>query len=938
MSFATHSENAEYVEGLYAQYQRDPSTLPEEWQHFFRGFEFGFARSETAGEPAEAVEAAAASPQQSQIEAFEGLLALEGVRALVQAYRQMGHFVARLDPLGDDRESLPLLDLMEFGLAEEDLERAVGNGGFLGSTDGTLKGLLSKLKTTYCRSIGVEYMDIPDKDQRDWLQERIEPCLNNPNLSAEAARRVLARLIAAEEFEQFLHTRYVGQKRFSLEGGESLVPLLDELVNTGSKLGVEEMVLGMAHRGRLNVLAHLLHKPYEEILAEFEGTDRTDRDDDEGDVKYHKGYSCDHVTDEGRKVHLSLSFNPSHLELVDPVIEGIVYAKQAYLRDAEGARVVPVLIHGEAAFTGQGIVSETLNLSELPGYRTGGTIHVIINNQLGYTAQANETRFTPYPTDVAKEIQAPVFHVNADDPEAVIQAAQVAMEFRHRFKVDVIIDLWCYRRYGHNEADDPTLTQPLMYQKIAEHPTILHLYSFQLMAQNKISQEEADDIRSRVRTRLEEAQQIARRLQVQPHTASFGGVWQGLTWAPNDWSAHTAVDAKILQQIVERATQVPEGFALHRTIQRMVEARRAMAAGQTPIDWGCGEVMAFGSLLREGVPVRLTGQDSQRGTFAHRHAVWHDTQTGAKHIPLQCLERDQAEFVVLNTMLSELAVVGFEYGISSADPRRLVLWEAQFGDFVNGAQMIIDQFLSSGEAKWQRMSGLVLLLPHGYEGMGPEHSSARLERFLQLCAKNNMQVAYPTTPAQLFHILRRQVHRNFRKPLVLMTPKSLLRHKQCVSALAEFSAGTFQRVIDDSIIDDPAAVSRIVLCTGKIYYDLVAARSQGKDGNGVALLRVEELYPFPTDELQAAFSRYPAAKQFYWVQEESQNMGAWFFVQPYIDKLLPAHCELNYVGRDEAASPATGSGLLHQTEQREIVEQALGRSRKIVLHQQRQSG
>lgn len=938
MSFATHSENAEYVEGLYAQYQRDPSTLPAEWQHFFRGFEFGFARSETAGEPAEAVEPAEAAPQQSQIEAFEGLLALEGVRALVQAYRQMGHFVARLDPLGDDRESLPLLDLMEFGLTEEDLERAVGNGGFLGRTDGTLKGLLSKLKTTYCRSIGVEYMDIPDKEQRDWLQERIEPCLNNPNLSAEAAHRVLARLIAAEEFEQFLHTRYVGQKRFSLEGGESLVPLLDELVGTGSKLGVEEMVFGMAHRGRLNVLAHLLHKPYEEILAEFEGTDRTDRDDDEGDVKYHKGYSCDHVTDEGRKVHLSLSFNPSHLELVDPVIEGIVYAKQAYLRDSEGARVVPVLIHGEAAFTGQGIVSETLNLSELPGYRTGGTIHVIINNQLGYTAQANETRFTPYPTDVAKEIQAPVFHVNADDPEAVIQAAQVAMEFRHRFKVDVIIDLWCYRRHGHNEADDPTLTQPLMYKKIAEHPTILHLYSFQLMAQNKISQEEADDIRARVRTRLEEAQQIARRLQVQPHTASFGGVWQGLTWAPDDWSAHTAVDAKILQRIVERATQVPEGFSPHRTIERMVKARRAMAAGQAPIDWGCSEVMAFGSLLREGVPVRLTGQDSQRGTFAHRHAVWHDTETGAEHIPLQCLERDQAEFVVLNTMLSELAVLGFEYGISSADPRRLVLWEAQFGDFVNGAQMIIDQFLSSAETKWQRMSGLVLLLPHGYEGMGPEHSSARLERFLQLCAKNNMQVAYPTTPAQLFHVLRRQVHRNFRKPLVLMTPKSLLRHKQCVSALTEFSVGTFQRVIDDADIDDPAAVNRVVLCTGKIYYDLVTARSQQKDGNEVALLRVEELYPFPAAELQAAFNRYPAAKQFYWVQEESQNMGAWFFVQPHLDKLLPAHCELNYVGRDEAASPATGSGLLHQTEQREIVEQALGRSRKIVLHQQRQSG
>ncbi|MDE2741379.1 MAG: 2-oxoglutarate dehydrogenase E1 component [Gemmatimonadota bacterium] len=933
MSFATHSENAEYIEALYEQYQRDPSAIPEEWQHFFRGFEFGFARSETASEP---------EPDQTALqsieEATEGLLVLEGVQALVQAYRQMGHFVARLDPLGYDRRSLPLLDLIEFGLAEEDLDKTVGNGSFLGRTDGTLKGLLIKLKTTYCRSIGVEYMDIPDKDQRDWLQERVEPCLNNPNLSEDETRRVLARLIAAEEFEQFLHTRYVGQKRFSLEGAESMVPLLDELVSTGSKLGVEEMVIGMAHRGRLNVLAHLLHKPYEEILAEFEGADRTDRDDDEGDVKYHKGYSHDHVTEEGRKVHLSLSFNPSHLELVDPVIEGIVYAKQAYLHDDEGERVVPVLIHGEAAFTGQGIVSETLNLSELPGYRTGGSVHIIINNQLGYTALADETRFTPYPTDIAKEIQAPVFHVNADDPEAVMQAARVAMEFRHRFKVDVFIDLWCYRRHGHNEADDPTLTQPLMYKKIAEHPTILHLYSFQLIAQNRISQEEADDIRARIRTRLEEAQQIARRLQVQPQISSFGGVWQGLTWAPDDWSAQTAVDAKILQRIVERATQVPEGFSLHRTIQRMVEARRAMAAGQAPIDWGCSEVMAFGSLLREGVAVRLTGQDTQRGTFAHRHAVWHDTATGAEHTPLQCLERDQADFVVINTMLSELAVLGFEYGISSADPRRLVLWEAQFGDFVNGAQMVIDQFLSSGEAKWQRMSGLVLLLPHGYEGMGPEHSSARLERFLQSCAKNNMQVAYPTTPAQLFHILRRQMHRNFRKPLVLMTPKSLLRHKQCVSELEEFSTGTFQRVIDDANVADPAAVSRVVLCTGKIYYDLVAARSEQNDSDKVALLRVEELYPFPTAELQAAFDRYPAAKQFHWVQEESQNMGAWPFVQPLLDELLPAHCELNYVGRDEAASPATGSGHLHETEQREIVEQALGRSREVVLHQRRQSG
>ena len=931
MAFATHGENAEYIEALYAKYQRDPGDVPEEWRQFFRGFEYGFERS--ADPPGESEET-----ELQSMEAQEGLLVFVGVQALVQAYRQMGHFIARLDPLGHNRQDLPLLDLVEFGLAEEDLDKTVGNGGFLGRTDGTLKGLLSRLKTTYCRSIGVEYMDIPDKDQRDWLQERIEPCLNKPDLSGETARRVLARLIAAEEFEQFLHTRYLGQKRFSLEGAESMVPLLDALVDTGSGLGVEEMVIGMAHRGRLNVLAHVLHKPYEEIIAEFEGADRTDRDEDEGDVKYHKGYSCDFVTDEGRKIHLSLSFNPSHLELVDPVIEGIVYAKQAYLHDDDGERVVPVIIHGEAAFTGQGIVSETLNLSELDGYRTGGTIHIIINNQLGYTAQVDETRFTPYPTDVAKEIQAPVFHVNADDPEAVLQAAQVAMEFRHRFKVDVFIDLWCYRRHGHNEADDPTLTQPLMYREIAGHPTILHLYSFQLIAQNKVTREEADDIRARIRTRLEEAQQIARRLQVQPDTSPFGGVWQGLTWAPDDWSAQTAVDASVLQRIVDRSTRIPEGFTLHRTIRRVVQARRAMAAGKAPVDWGCSEVMAFGSLLREGVPVRLTGQDSQRGTFAHRHAVWHDTETGAEHVPLQCLEQEQGSFVVLNTMLSELAVLGFEYGISSADPKRLVLWEAQFGDFVNGAQMIIDQYLSSGEAKWQRMSGMVLLLPHGYEGMGPEHSSARVERFLQLCAKNNLQVACPTTPAQYFHILRRQMHRNFRKPLVLMTPKSLLRNRQCVSELGEFSSGTFRPVIDDANVADPAAVGRVVLCTGKIYYDLAAARGEGKSSGEVAVVRVEELYPFPAAELKAAFDRYSAAKQFYWVQEESQNMGAWIFVRPLIEKLLPPHCELSYLGRDEAASPATGSGHLHETEQREIVEQALGRGIGMVLHQRRQSG
>ena len=926
-SFDSHSENAEYVDALYQQYLRDPDSLTEDWRSFFKGFEYGFLRSEeeapTDGEPVH-------TPPGE--ERRYGQRTDKGVQAIVQAYRQLGHFVAKLDPLGHNRQSLPLLELSEFGLSEEDMEKGVGNAGFLGQVDGSLKGLLSKLKTTYCDSIGVEYMDIPDKEQRTWLQERIEPCFNQPSLSEEDSHKILARLMSAEEFEQFLHTRYIGQKRFSLEGGESLVPLLDELVSSGSELGVEEVVIGMAHRGRLNVLAHLLNKPYENIFAEFEGADLSDRADNEGDVKYHKGYSYDHVTAKGRKVHLSLSFNPSHLELVNPVIEGIVYAKQAYLHDSDGQRVVPVLIHGEAAFTGQGIVAETLNLSELKGYRTGGTIHIIINNQLGYTATPDETRFTTYPSDVARQIQAPVFHVNADDPEAVVHAARMAMEFRNRFRVDVIIDMWCYRRFGHNEADDPTLTQPLMYQQIAKHPTILHLYSCQLIAQEKISQEKVAEMQTRIRSQLDEAQEIARRLQVQPYSSTFGGVWQGLTWAAEDWSAHTAIDAKTLVQVVGRATEVPEGFALHRTLQRMVKARRAMAAGEEKVDWGCAEMMAFGSLLMEGVPVRLTGQDSQRGTFAHRHAAWHDVETGAVHVPLQHLSRDQAEFAVINTMLSELAVLGFEYGISAADPRRLVVWEAQFGDFVNGAQMIIDQFLSSGEAKWQRMCGLVLLLPHGYEGMGPEHSSARLERFLQLCAKNNMQVAYPTTPAQLFHLMRRQIHRNFRKPLVVMTPKSLLRHKLCVSSLEDFIDSTFKRVIDDQGVGKPTTVRRVVLCTGKIYYDMLAARLKQAVTQSVALVRIEELYPFPEEELRTVFARYPATEQVYWVQEESENMGAWHFARPYIAELLPTNCDLGYVGRDEAASPATGSGKIHQSEQQEIVDQALDlRGQEVVL-------
>ncbi len=922
--------NAEYIDQLYAQYQRDPDSLDEYWVAFFQGFELGYQRSDEEGEGGapEAVTTTsvaspppvpAVTPPSSPPVPAPGSGPGKDVYAVVQAYRQLGHFIAPLDPLGHSPQSHPLLALGEFGLAEADLDQQVDSGGFLGSTDGTLRHLIEQLRATYAGTLGVEFESIVDKDQRNWLQQRMEPNLNRPGRSRSQQRRLFERLLAAQEFERFLHTRYIGQKRFSIEGGEALVPLLDTLVDSGSDQGVEEVVVGMAHRGRLNVLAHLLRKPYDAILGEFEGAAQEAYSEEEGDVKYHLGYSYDHITTQGRKIHLSLSSNPSHLELVDPVIEGIVHAKQDYLHDTRRSRVVPVLIHGEAAFTGQGIVAETLNLSELEGYRTGGTIHIIINNQLGYTATPEETRFTPYPTDVARQIQAPVFHVNADDPEAVVHAAELAMGFRAEFKVDVLIDLWCYRRHGHNEADDPSLTQPLMYQEIAEHPTVVDQYADKLVADGALSAGSIEAMHRKIRGQLDKAQEMAREARPQPQAAAFGGVWKGLAPAGDNWDADTAVDAERLARLGHLATQVPEGFSLSRTLQRLLAARLEMAEGKQPFDWGGAEMLALATLLEEGIPVRLVGQDSQRGTFAHRHAVWHDIRTGRRHVPLAQLEEEQGPFVVLNTMLSELAVLGFEYGISSADPRRLVIWEAQFGDFVNGAQLIIDQFICSAETKWQRMCGLVMLLPHGYEGMGPEHSSARLERFLQLCAKNNMQVCYPTTPAQYFHVLRRQMHRKFRKPLILMTPKGLLRHRRAVSELTAFTQSGFQCAIDDPDVDEPAAVRRLVLCSGKVYYDLVAARSQG-DGN--ALVRVEQLYPFPQEQVGQILQRYEGLKEVVWVQEEARNMGAWAFVEPLLEEML-GEVPLHYAGRDEAASPATGSYQVHQAEQEDIVEQAL---------------
>ena len=918
--------NAAYIDQLYAQYQRDPSALDQYWTAFFKGFELGYQRSETDDTAAVLEDASTSGPGQDaydmaqRITDFGVLLELrQSVYSVVGAYRQFGHLIARLDPLGHSARSHPLLALAEFGLSEDDLDKPLGGGGFLGQTDGTLRHLIEQLHATYAGTLGVECESIADKDQRTWLQQRMEPSLNEPALSDSRKRQILERLMAAQEFERFLHTRHVGKKRFSIEGGEALVPLLDTLIEIGSAQGLEEMVIGMAHRGRLNVLAHLLRKPYQVILGEFEGTAREGHSAEEGDVKYHLGYSYDHISARGRKIHLSLSFNPSHLELVDPVIEGIVHAKQDYLHDTERCRVMPVLIHGDAAFTGQGTVAETLNLSQLEGYRTGGSIHIVINNQLGYTATPQETRFTPYPTDVAQQIQAPVFHVNADDPEAVVHAAELAIGFRHEFKVDVLIDLWCYRRHGHSEGDDPALTQPLMYREIARHPTVVDQYAEKLVGEGVVEAGEIKAMHRHIRSQLDKAQEMVEQaLPLPPPVPAFGGVWKGLAPAGDDWDAETAVDADRLTRLGQVATKVPEGFALSRTVQRIMTARREMAEGSQPVDWGCAEMLALASLLQEHIPVRLVGQDSQRGTFAHRHAVWHDVRSGQRHVPLAHVDEEQGAFVVLNTMLSELAVLGFEYGISCADPRRLVMWEAQFGDFVNGAQLIIDQFISAGETKWQRMSGLVLLLPHGYEGMGPDHSSARPERFLQLCAKNNMQVCYPTTPAQYFHLLRRQMQRRFRKPLILMMPKSLLRNRQAVSDLAAFTQDGFQCVVDDPEVGDVQSVRRLVLCSGKVYYDLAAGRGVE---NEIALVRLEQLYPFPRDQIRTVLERYTGIEEVLWVQEEPRNMGAWTFVECRLDVLLDG-VPLRYVGRDEAASPATGFYRVHQAEQEEIVSLA----------------
>jgi 2-oxoglutarate dehydrogenase E1 component len=923
--------NGDYVEALYQQWLADPASVEPQWQQFFQGFDLaarlatGLATETPDGGAASAAVPAPSVPAPAVAALPADIAVLQAkqrqVDLLIYHYRDIGHLAAELDPLGTDRPFPPQLTLEAFNLSDEDLESTFHAGQLPIDSPARLKDIVQLLEDTYCRHIGVEYMHIQDGEQRRWLQERMEPVRNQPPAPRELKLEILRALSEADGFENFCHTRYTGTKRFGLDGAESLIPMLDHLVELGPLNNVKEYVFGMAHRGRLNVLVNILHKTYDQIFTEFDEAWVEAFLDSGGDVKYHRGYSTEHVTRAGHDIHLSLSANPSHLESIDPVVLGRTRAKQRLRKDTNREQGIPILIHGDASFPGQGVVAECLNMMKLDGYTVGGTIHIIINNQVGFTTNSRDAHSGRYCTDIAKFVEAPIFHVNGDDPEACLHVARLALEFRQAFKHDVVIDLWCYRKYGHNEQDEPTYTQPLMYERIRKQKPVLKKYADRLIAEGIISPQQLEELSADVKKELDEAQTRTKTNPVRPTVPAFGQGWTGLTQKYSDEPVDTAVSKDKLQKVAAALGQVPTGFNLHKNLAKLLQERGEAIDKDHLLRWDMGEMLAYGSLLLEGHAVRLTGQDVERGTFSHRHAVVFDQKTGEGYDALNHIDEIQARFCVHNSPLTEEACVGFEYGYSLGDPNMLIIWEAQFGDFCNGAQVYFDQFLSSAEAKWQRFSGLCLFLPHGYEGAGPEHSSARMERFLTLCADNNMQVVYPTTPAQMFHMLRRQLKRNFRKPLVVLTPKSLLRNPKATSKVAELVAGQFQRVIDDATLIDLAAVSRVVLCTGKIYYDLLAYREQvGR--NNVALVRVEQLYPFPDDLIRAALQRYPADAEVFWVQEEPKNMGAWRHMDAYLRERLDI--EAQYIGREVRPSPAVASKKMHDQEQERILVSVLG--------------
>ena len=935
--------NAPYVEEMYENYLANPGSVPDTWREYFDALQHvpavdgssakdvphlpvvnAFAERAKQGGTAVVVAAGAD---------LETARKRTAVQQLIAAYRNVGVRWADLDPLKrTERERIPELEASFYGFSDADQETVFNTSNtFFGKESMSLRELINALRQTYCGTIGVEYMYISDQVRKRWWQQKLEAIRSKPNFTVEQKRQILEKVTAAEGLERFLHTKYVGQKRFSLEGSESFIAGMDEIIQRAGEKGVQEIVIGMAHRGRLNVLVNTLGKMPADLFAEFDHTAREDLP--AGDVKYHQGFSSD-VTTPGGPVHLTLAFNPSHLEIVNPVVEGSVRARMDRRADPKGKQVLPVLVHGDAAIAGQGVVMETLALAETRGYFTGGTVHLVINNQIGFTtSDPRDARSTLYCTDIVKMIEAPVLHVNGDDPEAVVLATQLALEYRMEFEKDVVVDIICFRKLGHNEQDTPSLTQPLMYKKIAAHPGTRKLYGDRLVTQGVLPAGEPDEMVKSYRAAMD-----AGKHTVDPVLTNFKSKY-AVDWTPflgKKWTdtADTAIPLAEWKRLAERITHVPADFSVHPLVKKVLDDRAAMGRGDANVDWGMGEHMAFASLVASGYPVRLSGEDVGRGTFTHRHSVLHDQGrekgTEGTYIPLQNVADNQAPFTVIDSILSEEAVLGFEYGYASNDPHTLVIWEAQFGDFVNGAQVVIDQFVASGEVKWGRVNGITLMLPHGYEGQGPEHSSARLERFMQLSADTNMQVVQPTTASQIFHLLRRQMVRPLRKPLVIMTPKSLLRHKDATSPLAEFTKGGFQTVIPEHKDVKADKVKRIVVCSGKVYYDLAKKREEKGDDSAV-ILRVEQLYPFPHKVFVAELKKYPHATEIVWCQDEPQNQGAWFFIQHNIHENMTEGQKLGYAGRPASASPAVGYAHLHVEQQKALVDAAFAKLKGFVL-------
>lgn len=922
--------NSVYVEELFESFLTDPDSVPEQWRSYFerlpkfenastddvphknvREHFLYLARNKSRVKPIE-VSSVSSQHEKRQVNLLQ----------LIAAYRVRGHQKAKLDPLGImHREHVPDLELTHHGLSAGDLDTIFQTGSLcIGTTETTLEEIRAALEETYCSSIGAEYMHIVDTEEKRWVQKRMETVRSHPMMSVDSRKHLLERLTAAEGLEKYLGSKFPGTKRFGLEGGESLIPLIDEMIQRIGSYGVKECVIGMAHRGRLNVLVNILGKSPSDLFGEFEGKMLFEKGS--GDVKYHQGFSSN-VATPGGEMHVAMAFNPSHLEIVSPVVEGSVRARQDRRHDKTGGLVIPIIVHGDAAFAGQGVVMETFQMSQTRGFYTGGTIHIVVNNQVGFTtSNVADARSTEYCTDVAKMVQAPIFHVNGDDPEAVYFVTQLATDFRMEFNKDVVIDLICYRRRGHNEADEPAITQPIMYQSIRQHPTTRNLFAKKMVEEGLLSEDDDKALVEAYRQNLEQGRHVARGLVTEPDQKLF------VDWEPylgHEWSDDydTSIKLKDLKRVAEELEYLPEGLVLQRQVIKIVEDRKKMSAGALPINWGYAEVMAYATVLDEGVSIRLTGQDVRRGTFSHRHALLLNQNDGVGYMPLTRLTDKNIKMEIYDSLLSEVAVLGFEYGYSTTKPDVLNIWEAQFGDFANGAQVVIDQFISSGEHKWQRLCGLTMLLPHGFEGQGPEHSSARLERYLQLCAEHNIQVCVPTTPAQVFHMLRRQALRPLKKPLIAMTPKSLLRHKEATSTLDELADGTFNTVLGEIDEIDPKAVTRIILCSGKVYYDLLDKRRK-EELNHVAIIRIEQLYPFPEVGLRKELVKYKINK-IVWCQEEPLNQGAWYCSQHHMRKVLhefDGSLYLDYAGRPASASPAVGSMSLHVAQQEALVEEA----------------